>query len=123
MTIVRNDLLQTLRHVATNASDEVEIGCGPLFCDVAFELLHGSSMPSTHSSLEIVPQLFDCIEIRTPRRPVDEVDAMIVKPVLTRGGCMDSSIILLVPPVHFRPELVRRGDEIEAEDGLIAVSI
>ena len=91
MTIVRDNLLQAVRHVATNARDEAEIGCGPLLCDEALELLHGSSMPPIHSSLEIAPQLFDRIEIRTPCRPVDEVDAVILKPYLTRGCCEQSN--------------------------------
>src|ERR1700709_2890623 len=109
MTIVGNHLLQAMRHVATNASDEFEIGCSPLLCDIALEFVHGLRVLGIHSSLEIVPQLFDWIEIRTPCRPVDEVDAMIMEPGLTRTSCVDCPIILLVPPLSFGPELLSRG--------------
>lgn len=85
MTIVGNDGLQAMRHVATDACDKVKVSCGPFLCDEALQFVHGFRVPSIHSLLQIVPQFLDRIEIRTPCRPVDEVNAVIVEPFST--GC------------------------------------
>src|SRR5688500_405450 len=81
MTIVGNHCLQAMRHVATNACNEVEVGCCPFLCNEAFEFVHRFRVPSIHSSLEIIPYFLDWIEIRAPCGPVDEVNAVIVKSI------------------------------------------
>ena len=121
--MVGNHGLQAVRHIATNACDEVEIGCRPLLCDEAFEFLHGARVSSVHSLLEIVPQLFDRIEVGTPGGPVDEVDAVIVEPLATRRSFMLRRVVLLKPPLPARPELMSRTHEIQMQDGLVASCI
>jgi len=112
--------LQAMRHVAADACDEVEVGVSPFFCHKALELIHGLRVPSVHASLEIVPQLLDRIEIGTPRRPVDEVDAVVVEPYPAGASGMGCRIVLLKPPLPARPELMSGRHEVETEDGLVA---
>src|SRR5688500_2630724 len=80
-------------------------------------------MPSIHAALEIIPELFDGVEVRAPSRPVNEVDAVIVEPDSTCASSVWRCVVLLKPPLAARPELMGRGDEIQAEDGLIAARI
>src|SRR4051812_46116527 len=112
MSLIRNDLLQAVRHVATNACNKVEISGCPLFCDNALEFFHRLRVFSVDASLEIIPYFFDRIEIRTPGRPVEEVNTVIVEPLSACACGMDSPVVLLKPPLSTRPELMSRGDEI-----------
>src|SRR4051812_30773859 len=68
-------------------------------------------MPSIHSSLQIVPQLLDRIEIRTPCRPFNEINSMIVEPLSTCGSFVLRCVVLLKPPLSTGPELMSRSPQ------------
>src|SRR4051812_13795448 len=104
MTAVLNDELQAMRHVAANARNKGEVRGSPLLCDGVLELLQGLRVAAIHARLEVVPELFDGIEVRTPRRPVDQVHAVVVEPLTARGCCMHRPVVLLEPPLSTRPE-------------------
>jgi len=80
-------------------------------------------MVSVHAALEIAPQILDGVEIRTPCRPADEADAMVVKPGLPRASSVNGPVVLLEPPLTFRSELMSRGHEVERQDRLVVPRI
>jgi hypothetical protein len=79
--------LQALRHVEARARAEVEIGGLPLHCDEVLEFFHGLRVMRVDASLEVViPEQLDGVEIRTPWREVDDIDAVIVEPGARGAG-------------------------------------
>ena len=85
--------------------DEFEV-CGlPFDSDPVLQLFPRLSVMSIHTPLEVIPQVHYRVEIRTPCRPIDEINAMqIVKPDLTCVGSVRGGIVLLIPPLTARPE-------------------
>ena len=107
MTIVIAQQLQAMRHAAADVRDEIEVRGLPLHLDPVLQLFHRLGVMSVDAALQIVPQILDRVEIRTPCRPIDQVDAMIVKPGLTRAGGVHCPVVLSVPPLTCRPEEMR----------------
>jgi hypothetical protein len=105
VTVIVAHKLQALRHAAANVRDEIEVGRLPLDADPVLQLLHRTSVMRVHAALEVVPQILDRVEIRTPCRPINEIDAMIVEPHPTGAGGVDGPVVLLIPPLSARPEL------------------
>jgi hypothetical protein len=79
VSLIRNDELQALRHVEARARAEVEIGGLALHCDEVLEFLHGLRVMRVDAWLEVIPEQLDGVEIRTPWREVDDIDAVIVE--------------------------------------------
>ena len=107
MTLIVEQQLQAARHAAADVRDEIEVGRRPLLADPVLQLFHRLRVVSVDAAFEVAPQVLDGVEIRTPRRPIDEIDAVVVKPGLTRASGVDSPVVLLIPPLPSRPELMR----------------
>ena len=120
MPSIGNDKLQALWCVEASARAEIEIGRIPFLGDPVLKFFHRLGVMRVDTPLQVMPKILDGVEIRTPRREVDDIDAMIVKPGPTRTRIVRRSIILLVPPLSCRPEGMSRLDEIECKDRLVA---
>src|SRR4051794_8300835 len=98
--------IQALRHAAAEMRDEIQVRGCPFLSDPVLQLFHCLRVVSVDTALEVAPEILDGIQIRTPRRPLDEIDAMVVKPVAARAGSVDGPVVLLEPPLPARPELM-----------------
>ncbi len=78
---------------------------------------------SVDASLEVIPKILDGIEVRTPWWEIDDVDSMVMKPGVRGAGIVRRCIVLLVPPLSFRPEDMSSLDEIQCKNRLIASRI
>lgn len=86
--LVRSHKLQALRHAEAGARAIVEISGLPLDSDEVFQFFHSLGVMRVDATLEVIPQILDGIEIRTPWREVDDVDSVGVKP-----GARGASIV------------------------------
>ena len=106
MTVIIEQQLQAMRHAAADVGDEIEVRGLPLDADPVLQFLHRLRVMSVDATLEVIPEILDRVQIRTPCRPVNEIDAVIVKPGRTGAGSVDGPVVLLVPPLTPRPELM-----------------
>ena len=97
MSLIFDYKLTTFWHAAHGGWDDVEIGGVPLHTYPVFELLECVGRVRVDAALEIAPEVFDRIEIRRPRRPVDHINAMVVEPFSTRASSMRRCVVLLEP--------------------------
>ena len=88
VTLVRSHKLQALRHREAGARAIIEISRLPLDSDEVFQFFHSLRVMRVDAMLEVIPQILDGIEIRTPWREVDDVDSVGVKP-----GARGASIV------------------------------
>ena len=106
--------MQAARHAAADVGDECQVcGC-PLLPNPVLQLFHRLRVVSVDTALEVAPQVLDRVEIWTPCRSIDEIDAVAVKPGAAGAGGVLRRVVLLVPPLPSRPELMSGAHEIES---------
>ena len=96
MPSIRNDKLQALRHVEARARAEVEVSGLPLDRNEVLQLFHRLGVMSVDAALEVIPEQLDRVEIRTPRRKVEDVHSMVVEPGAGGASGVRRRIVLLI---------------------------
>ena len=104
VTLVCSHKLQALRHRKAGARAIIEISRLPLDCDEVFQFFHRLGVMRVDATLEVIPQILNGIEIRTPWWEIDHVHSMVVEPGTRCAGIVRRRIVLLIPPLAARPE-------------------
>src|SRR6185437_3085501 len=96
---------------AADMRDEFQVCGRPLLPDKLFHLLHRLRKASVHAGLELVPQILNRIQIRTPWWPLDQSDSLLVEVGDRVGSGVEAHVVLLEEPRAIRVELLESEDE------------